>query len=181
VTRAGRLLAIAMTIGLIGCEREERRLRETPPLTTAAPAVVPLTRLVPGLPGGSAAPSDFYEENAYAVAEGKRLYTWYNCVGCHARGGGGMGPALMDDEWIYGSEPENVVATILGGRPNGMPAFQGKIPPYQAWQLAAYVRSMSGLIRKDVRPGRDDHMQVKEQEQGAERARPKQTNPADRP
>jgi cytochrome c oxidase cbb3-type subunit 3 len=25
-----------------------------------------------------------------------------NCSGCHANGGGGMGPALMDDEWIYG-------------------------------------------------------------------------------
>ena len=38
------------------------------------------------------------------TSQGKRLYTWYNCNGCHANGGGGMGPALMDDKWIYGSD-----------------------------------------------------------------------------
>ena len=56
-----------------------------------------------------------------------------------------MGPPLMDDEWIYGSEPENIFATIVEGRPNGMPSFRGRIPDYQVWQLVAYVRSMSGL------------------------------------
>ena len=25
-----------------------------------------------------------YENNAYNLSEGKRLYTWFNCVGCHA-------------------------------------------------------------------------------------------------
>ena len=48
----------------------------------------------------------------------------------------------MDDQWIYGGAPANIVATILEGRPNGMPA-QGKIPDHQAMQLAAY-RSISG-------------------------------------
>ena len=37
--------------------------------------------------------------------QGKRLFSWYNCIGCHANGGGGIGPPLMDDEWIYGSRP----------------------------------------------------------------------------
>jgi hypothetical protein len=64
-----------------------------------------------------------------------------------------MGPPLMDDQWIYGSAPANVVATILEGRPNGMPAFRGKIPDHQAMQIAAYVRSMSGLLAKDVQGG----------------------------
>ena len=46
------------------------------------------------------------EGNAYAVAQGKRLFRWYNCSGCHATGGGGdWGPALMDDKWIYGVAP----------------------------------------------------------------------------
>src|ERR1044071_3848683 len=51
------------------------------------------------------------ETNAYAIAEGKRLYTQLNCVGCHANGGGGMGPPLMDDKWIYGSAPANKIGT----------------------------------------------------------------------
>ena len=70
--------------------------------------------------------------NAYARREGKRLFSWYNCIGCHANGGGGMGPPLMDDEWIYGSEPANIFATIVEGRPNGMPSFGGSIPETQS-------------------------------------------------
>ena len=78
------------------------------------------------------------------MSEGQRLYTWFNCVGCHAHGGGGMGPALMDDEWIYGSDPAQIFSTIIEGRPNGMPTFGGKVNAQEAWQLVAYVRSMSG-------------------------------------
>ena len=40
-----------------------------------------------------------YYDNAEAVNTGKRLFGQYNCSGCHSNGGGGMGPALMDDEW----------------------------------------------------------------------------------
>jgi cytochrome c oxidase cbb3-type subunit 3 len=78
----------------------------------------------------------------------------------------------MDGEWIYGSEPENIAASIVEGRPNGMPAFGGKIVTAQVWQLAAYVRSMSGLVRKDVAPGRDDALQATAQEQATTERRP---------
>ena len=54
-----------------------------------------------------------------------------------------MGPSLMDDEWIYGGRLEQIHQTLVEGRPNGMPAWNGKIPDEQLWQLAAYVRSMS--------------------------------------
>ena len=54
-----------------------------------------------------------------------------------------MGPALMDDEWIYGGRLEQIHQTLVEGRPNGMPAWGGKIPDEQLWQLAAYVRSLS--------------------------------------
>jgi cytochrome c oxidase cbb3-type subunit 3 len=81
----------------------------------------------------------------------------------------------MDSEWIYGSRPENVFATIAEGRPNGMPAFAGKINPDMIWQLVAYVRSMSGLLRKDVAPGRTDGMQVRSQEQASDKATPVQS------
>jgi cytochrome c oxidase cbb3-type subunit 3 len=84
-----------------------------------------------------------YYDNADAVNTGKRLFSQYNCSGCHSNGGGGMGPALMDDEWIYGSRLEQIHATLVEGRPNGMPSWGGKIPDEQLWQLAAYVRSMS--------------------------------------
>ena len=34
--------------------------------------------------------------------------------------------------------------SILQGRPNGMPAFGGKLPESEAWKIAAFVRSLSG-------------------------------------
>jgi cytochrome c oxidase cbb3-type subunit 3 len=70
-----------------------------------------------------------------------------------------MGPPLMDDWWIYGSEPANIYETIVEGRPNGMPSFGGHIPTYEIWQLAAYVRSLSNLEPKDTIPARQDAMQ----------------------
>lgn len=84
-----------------------------------------------------------YYDNADAVNTGKRLFGQYNCSGCHSNGGGGMGPSLMDDEWIYGGRLEQIHQTLVEGRPNGMPAWGGKVPDEQLWQLSAYVRSMS--------------------------------------
>jgi cytochrome c oxidase cbb3-type subunit 3 len=115
-----------------------------------------------------------YENNAWAINEGQRLYTWFNCKGCHFAGGGGMGPALMDETWIYGSEPREIFQSIAAGRPNGMPAFGTRIPDQQIWELVAYVRSLSALTRKDVRPGRSDSMQVRPAPQSTTPARPTQ-------
>jgi cytochrome c oxidase cbb3-type subunit III len=168
--------ALVVSLALAGCKREERDYRPTPAAAARGEAIT----LTPLQPGGArpplAAPND-YEESAYAVAEGQRLYHWYNCNGCHANGGGGSGPALMDDQWIYGSAPANIVATILEGRPNGMPAFGGKISDQQAMQIAAYVRSMSGLLPKDVAPGRTDHLSAKKPESSTEQLTPKASAP----
>src|SRR3569833_3004773 len=118
-----------------------------------------------------------YEDSAYAVGEGKRLFSAFNCVGCHNHGGGGIGPALMDAKWIYGSHPEQIYSTIVRGRPNGMPSFAGKIPDYQVWELVAYVRSMSGQLPTDVAPGRSDGIQVKKAEQAKKKEHPPDENP----
>jgi mono/diheme cytochrome c family protein len=104
---------------------------------------------------------DFYQQNAWSMSEGKRLYSMFNCVGCHSHGGGGMGPALMDLKWVYGSTPDAIFDSITEGRPNGMPAFKDRIPEYMVWQLVAYVRSMSGLAPIDAAPSRDDHLQMR--------------------
>jgi cytochrome c oxidase cbb3-type subunit 3 len=83
-----------------------------------------------------------YDGNDELIQAGKQLYAAMNCVGCHSHGGGGMGPPLMDNTWIYGSSIEHIVATIREGRPNGMPSFRGRLPDEQIWQIAAYVRSL---------------------------------------
>jgi cytochrome c oxidase cbb3-type subunit III len=149
-------LALVATLG--ACRREERRFRESPP--SATPSGVRVSALQPGTPMDTTHVRNPYENNAYAQAEGQRLFGWYNCSGCHANGGGGMGPPLMDDQWIYGSSPENIYATIIQGRPNGMPSFAGKIPTPQVWQLVTYVRSLSALNSTGARSSRTDHMMM---------------------
>jgi len=78
----------------------------------------------------------------------------------------------MDEKWIYGAEPVNIYSTIVEGRPNGMPAFRAKISESQVWQLAAYVRSLSGQLRKDISPTRNDTMMPHKSEQASERKQP---------
>ncbi len=162
--------AIALGIALSSCKKEERPFTEQP--MSGAEKTLQVSELVPGPGHTTATPvANYYEQNAWGMAEGKRLYEFYNCVGCHAHGGGGMGPPLMDMKWIYGSNPEQIFATIMQGRPNGMPSFRGKIPEEQVWQIAAYVRSLGGLTNSGAEPARDDHMQA----QPPENSLPKQT------
>src|SRR5512132_3867431 len=165
-------IVLLALLSATACEREARRFREVPPTGTSYSVVVEDRDLQPGGRTPDPTVSSPYEHNAYAISEGKRLYEQWNCVGCHSHGGGGMGPPLMDDEWIYGGEPENIVETIVEGRPNGMPSFRGRIPNQQLWQIAAYVRSMSGMLPKDVTNGRADHMQYKRQEQTEKSSQP---------
>jgi cytochrome c oxidase cbb3-type subunit 3 len=77
------------------------------------------------------------------LAEGRTLYNQYNCAGCHAAGGGAIGPPLIDDEWIYGDGLDNIFFTIVEGRPQGMPSFRGRIPDGHIRTIAQYVRSMA--------------------------------------
>ena len=154
------LFSIIAVLTLTSCKREKRAFQEQPPVVQRIDS-----KMVVQLPPGASLPvqnvKNDYEENAYALSEGKRLYSAYNCNGCHSLGGGGMGPALMDNKWIYGGKPEEIFSTIVAGRPNGMPSFRERVPDSQIWQLAAYIRSMSGQLRKDAAPTRDDHMQGK--------------------
>jgi cytochrome c oxidase cbb3-type subunit 3 len=166
------LIFVVFGLALTSCEREERGFRVQPPEAGRINSKT-LSDLQPGAKLPVAEVKNEYEENAYAVSEGKRLFDAYNCTGCHAHGGGGMGPPLMDARWIYGSRPEQIFSTIVEGRPNGMPSFRGKAPDFQVWQLSAYVRSMSGQVSKDVAPGRDDDMSGKTPEASTEKIQPK--------
>ncbi len=116
-----------------------------PPGGRSAPPFVAVTKLFPG--GGSPPAPDpadkLYLGNPRAIAEGARLFDWYNCSGCHFHGAGGIGPALMDQQWLYGGELDQIFASISQGRPNGMPSWHGKIPDTQIWEIAAYVKSLS--------------------------------------
>jgi cytochrome c oxidase cbb3-type subunit 3 len=144
---------------LAACNRESRDTVTTAAVETG-PRGVTLSDLYAGQPAPT--PEDpraqEYEGNAAHIANGQRYYRWFNCSGCHFNGGGGIGPPLMDDKWIYGGRIEQIYATIVQGRPNGMPSFKDKIPEAQVWEIAAYVRSLSGEADKLAAPSRTEGM-----------------------
>jgi cytochrome c oxidase cbb3-type subunit 3 len=79
-----------------------------------------------------------------AVQRGMRDFDSFNCSGCHAaNGGGGMGPSLSNDIWIYRSSPANIYLTIVQGRPAGMPAWGAMLPDRTVWELVSYIQSIS--------------------------------------
>ncbi|WP_429225515.1 c-type cytochrome [Inquilinus ginsengisoli] len=169
------LLLLSAALLVATCRREERSY-DAPRAESSAETIVALAPISPGGNGPQTASNpkgQDYEQNAYAMAQGKRLFQWFNCSGCHGNGGGGSGPALIDDKWIYGSSIDNIVATIREGRPNGMPSFRGRIPDDEIWQIAAYVRSMGRFVPKDAAPSRNDGMQSRPAENRLPPAEPK--------
>jgi cytochrome c oxidase cbb3-type subunit 3 len=143
-------------LALSGCQREKRNVRPSPTRLAIFSDAAPESTLQPG--GARPAPtvSNPYHGTAYDISEGQRLFDWYNCSGCHAHGGGGIGPPLIKTQWIYGGEPANLFDTIVKGRPNGMPTWGGRIPENQVWQLVAFVRSMNQEQPQSATPKRTD-------------------------
>jgi cytochrome c oxidase cbb3-type subunit III len=78
-----------------------------------------------------------------ALEEGKQLFISYNCGDCHGSDGSGdTGPSLDDGRWHFGGTVGDVYESIEEGRPDGMPAWGGRIPESQIWALVAYVRTL---------------------------------------
>jgi cytochrome c oxidase cbb3-type subunit 3 len=176
--RGYRFVLVAILVAIAAesssCERERRDFQNP----------VPLDQIAITSHGSSSGLSALLkkgnpaEDSAYEVSQGQFYFEQYNCVGCHSHGGGGMGPALMDPNWRYGASPEQVHDSIVNGRPNGMPAFGERIPEFQLWQIVAYVRSMSGQLRGDVAPGREEQMAGKEPESSTPREHLKTAGPS---
>jgi cytochrome c oxidase cbb3-type subunit 3 len=136
--RASVVAVLATTA--IACSRGPRE-------DARAPAAAPpdAVRQVDFVPGGAEPPTvraNPFDGDAHALAEGRRLYDWMNCSGCHFAGGGGIGPPLMDDDWIYGGRPDQIFDSIASGRSNGMPAYGDKLATGQIWRIVAHVQSL---------------------------------------
>jgi cytochrome c oxidase cbb3-type subunit 3 len=97
-----------------------------------------------------------YIANAYNLSQGKRLYSWFGCRGCHAEGQGASGPPLLDGWWQYGPDIVSIVISIRDGRPGGMPSFADKLTTEQVWQLAGYIQTLGAYVAQTAAPSRDD-------------------------
>jgi cytochrome c oxidase cbb3-type subunit III len=144
--RSVRLAAALVLCTACESERAMAEREQRPQLSLPA---VDTLRIVPGPPVRDTASGvrsigahNPYAGNAYAVQDGYRLYRWMNCIGCHGEGGGSIGPTLWDDSWIHGGSPAEIAESIIRGRPNGMPAYGGRLSMDQVWRIVAYVQQL---------------------------------------
>lgn len=132
------LAAITAMMTTAGCRSTTK--------SAALGSQAPLPTNVGPVPGGVSAVhhrSDPYLTDPVALQDGRRLFNWYNCSGCHGgHAGGGMGPSLRDRTWIYGDRDDQIFDSIAEGRSKGMPSWGSKIPEDQIWELVAYIKSM---------------------------------------
>jgi cytochrome c oxidase cbb3-type subunit 3 len=105
---------------------------------------VPISDLSPGAEPSRPMIKNPSQGDPHASERGMKYFISFNCVGCHAdNGGGGMGPALSNNIFIYGGQPENIYLSIFQGRPNGMPAWGAVLPDSVIWDLVTYIGKLS--------------------------------------
>lgn len=81
------------------------------------------------------------------LVAGSEIYAT-NCASCH--GDEGMGnrelgaPNLTDSIWLYGSDTDDVVATITNARNSSMPAWSERLDPTSLKALTFYVHNLGG-------------------------------------
>ena len=75
-----------------------------------------------------------------AIEAGEALYA-VNCTACHgAELEGGIGPNLLDDEWIHGGEVEDVLRTVREGvLEKGMLNWEPILGPQGVNRVTAYI------------------------------------------
>ena len=155
-TRLGALLAF----GPIACQPSGKDASTSTNASSSTPSAISHSidagdslrfvlheeNLPPGFPahGTRLVLTNPYEGDKAAIKTGGQLYVSYNCVDCHgADGSGAMAPTFQDDRWHFGGSPAEIFESIFQGRPDGMPAWGGRISNDQIWMMTAYVRSLS--------------------------------------
>ena len=96
--------------------------------------------------GGVAPPAGTLEnplkDDKQAAEDGGKLFSAFNCDGCHGGGAvGAEGPSLVDGRWRYGGSDGEIYHSIFYGRARGMPAWGGTLPPDAIWRLVSYLKS----------------------------------------
>lgn len=83
--------------------------------------------------------------DAATLGEGEGVYL-QTCASCHdAAMTGGIGPSLIDSEWIHGGDGESIVNTISEGvAAKGMPAWGPILGPKKVQAVAAFILSKQG-------------------------------------
>jgi cytochrome c len=96
-----------------------------------------------------------------AAGEGQKVFMAAGCNGCHGgTGGGGMGPPLTNEIWVYGSDDDTLFRLIALGSDGlkaegysrkGSESVVGPMPPHgkivksseDMWKIIAWIRSIN--------------------------------------
>jgi mono/diheme cytochrome c family protein len=133
----GVRVAVALVAVAGACAQPQRD-------ASSAPPSVRNDRIVSagGLAPPAAAPHNPFAGDSASAIEGARIFSAMNCDGCHGGGAvGAVGPSLVDGRWRYGGTDGEVFASVFYGRPRGMPAYGGVLPPAAIWKVLTYLES----------------------------------------
>lgn len=147
-------------LALILCAPLAAPAQQPPPTHPAVPPITPPEGVPALVPLGHTAgevnanlPEDVpnpLQGSQSAIQNGKKLFVQMNCAGCHGYNAqGNMGPNLTDKYWRYGGTPVDVFKSIFEGRPQGMPAWGGKLTNEEIWELVSYIQSLGGTFPAD--------------------------------
>ena len=138
--RPATLLVVAAACSIGAC-RTDRSVQVA--TAGAMPAGIHLIGPQPGPDRAIPEVTNPYANDREVLADGRRLFVWFNCSGGHGdHAGGGMGPSLRDSTWLYGGSGAAIFASIAEGRTNGMPAWGSKLPRDQIWRIVSYINSL---------------------------------------
>jgi mono/diheme cytochrome c family protein len=101
-----------------------------------------------------------YADYASVAEEGRKVYLAAGCNGCHGMGGGGMGPPLTNQVWVYGKDDDTLFRLIALGSDElqkqgytrkGSENVVGPMPPFgqivksddDLWKIIAFIRSVN--------------------------------------
>lgn len=109
-------------------------------------------RVKPLLDRFAAMPIEKIAADPEGRAMGERLFL-NNCAQCHGSDAGGSRgfPNLRDGDWLYGGTPDKIVETITHGRLGVMPPLGAALGEQGTKDVAAFVRSLSGLPHDSLR------------------------------
>ncbi|MEX0697891.1 MAG: cytochrome-c oxidase, cbb3-type subunit III [Dongiaceae bacterium] len=140
----GDLAAIQQTVRFgVRSGHDETRVSEMPRFGVddmlADPDIADVAQFVLSLTNRAADPAAA-EHGATVFAD--------NCAACHGETGGGMAelgaPSLNDDIWLFGGEPDDILAQVRSPQHGVMPAWQGRLDEAAIKMATVYVHSLGG-------------------------------------
>lgn len=126
----------AKTLDKLAALQKTMRRSESPPADLQAKIDEEISQLAPAIEKLAQSPE--------ALKVGSRLFL-QNCSVCHGSNAkGALGyPNLTDNDWLYGGDASNLLATLHNGRIGGMPAWRDQIGEDGVRAASEYVLSLS--------------------------------------